>query len=171
MFCGSWTKVEDFHLVKVIQAQSSSWQTVKEDPPVSTDFRMIANPALHMKHHPSLGGYILLFCGYFSSKTDRATSYCQMKTGKDDESYPKADAFQVYFRSTRWSWDNTQACVWVWPGVCRELLAVAARAGEHLVVPEVPKECTWKDMSIIRKRNIATNLHCEEIVLEWLYLI
>lgn len=38
---------------------------------------------------------------------------------------------------------------------------MAASAVDHLEIPEVPKECTWKDMSIKRKRNVVINLHCE----------
>lgn len=160
--------------MKVIQAQSSVWQAVKEDPSVFTDFGMIASPVLHMKHNPSLGKYILLFSGYFSSKTDPATSYCHIKTEKDDECCPKTDAF----RSTSWSWDSTQACDWAWPGVCRELLVEAASDGEHLVIPEVPKECTWKDMTIKRKkecsykptpwRNCCRKIISDLIICTWL---
>lgn len=54
---------------------------------------------------------------------------------------------------------------------CRELLAVTASAGEHPVIPEVPKECTCKDMTIKGKRKVAINLYCEEIIVERLYLI
>lgn len=48
---------------------------------------------------------------------------------------------------------------------------MAASTGEHPVIPEVPKEYTWKDMSIKRKRKVAINLYCEEVIVERLYLI
>lgn len=131
-FYESWIKAKVLHLASVIQAQSNAWQAVRKYQPASHDFKMTTSPVLHMKRHPSVGGYILLFSGYqtfFSS--DTASSYCHMKTQEDDEHCLKVSAFKAYFRRTGWGSNSNSACGWAWPGLCGELLALAPGSGRQ----------------------------------------
>jgi len=94
-----------------------------------------------------------------------------MKTGKDDEHCPKVNACRVCFRRTVFGWNSTWACGWAWPGLCGKLLGVADSDRSTLQCQHIPKDCTQKDMTIKRKRNIAMNLQCEEIIVETLCLM